>query len=964
MAERGDAMMDSALGIEDESFSKNAIKSQLNEGEDLVPTVYIEKVNGATGVAFASPVEGQIETTQMETTDSGHSENGMQKEGDGPLSTPALFQKPDYVYITSIKISANSEENQRERSQSIQSYTIEIEEDLSNSIIYSQKARHGRHSHLESDEGDGMLEESMPTRQSSIECLGTDDIYDSLDELANTPSDNMEDTSKEKKKKNKGVKAFWKGITHKIRKKNKRQKENKEPVQPSMPRENATCSSCDSSTNKHSTRIPKTDTFPDKSVYPHNRQYDEPVPMPGTSSYSLEIPMKSPEIQAVKEDYIKSIENVSSYLGLMENLKDIDPVHGVLGPFMKRKDPSVVGPYQASLEIMDKITAWICQNHETFAGDYVGIGSFHDGTKIGRANEYDFLFQLRNTSFQVLLNDKDNLTFKVLPGTTLSETFSEMCGMSQSQDILLSGKLYETFAKHVNQGLSTIKLPRKMRHAGFCSPRFSGVRKCGPAVTLQVYYQHRADEEVLITIDITPALRVSREHLQQVEIQWPLPISDQLRKATETPQIHLIPSERRSLFKLSTAKLEVDFMGEHLAREGKVRRTIQTVKNLHDKYLTVRLEGTEDERTKKRTDITKVPFAEKCLVEGNVLHQARILSEQNKLTELLLSHRAWRESMRTSPRDDMESDMDAVEDILRGEMLGGWSAVDPATLSIANEMSEACISTKSCVVKYSVLDLFFNGSLSDTDHSTPNPSLISEILQRSRKEEVTHPLLQIKIKTKKISAYAERNVSGMFQSDWIEFHDEIGLKLLDKVQSMTEKMSIPADGHRVVGDENHSSSGSSEQRDNYHTQPVYETIPLNDVQYVHPPQMRPEPAALSFSHGGLCSRCTGIAHGACRHHCSCQPSFCLGHHHCSPRPIPAIACIEYTYREPTPTVHVCPHSQATNPCHANPDGATPGMRPPTRHGVSGLHANTTQGFTGSWPGQSVTREAYITLNYV
>ncbi len=507
---------------------------------------------------------------------------------------------------------------------------------------------------------------------------------------------------------------------------------------------------------------------------------------------SVVIPSQSLELASVKDKCIESFEKISSYHRLLENIKDVHPVHGVLGPFVDYKSPSVAGAYKACVETLDEVAEWICENHEEFAGDLIGTGSFHDGTKVGRANEFDFLFQLRNTSFQVHLENRKNLTFKVMSDCADNGSFSEMCEKVRGKCYLMSDKFYRTFAGYVNEALATIKLPSKMRHAGFCSPRFSGVRRCGPAITIPIYFQHRTNKEVLITIDISPALPVWLSDIQRVaNIQWPFSVLDQIDES-ETAQLHLIPSDRRFLWKLSTATLEVSYMAKNFAGDGKVRRTIQIVKSLLEKHLTVRIEGTESEKAQRKQGMVR--FAEKYLKEGTLVQHVQHLASQKKLREMLLLHQACLGICKSS----MVPGIERMEAILREEMLEGWGTVDPITLNLANEMTPPCVSTKSCVVKYAALDLFLNDSLSDDDHSSPSLRLIHAVLQSSTQEEVTHSLLRTDIKTKNVSAYAERSVPNMSNADWIDLHNDLGAKLLDKIQDLKDKRSIAGDKYRDI----------------------------------------------------------------------------------------------------------------------------------------------------------------------
>ncbi len=126
-----------------------------------------------------------------------------------------------------------------------------------------------------------------------------------------------------------------------------------------------------------------------------------------------------------------------------------------------------------------------------FEGHVEKIGSSWDGSKLRQVDEVDLLYVLSQTQVEIV--EMDN-------------TFSVKWG----DKVCKPRELVEDFADSLERVLSDSP-PKNLQHGGYAAPEFSGVRLCGPAVT--VLYQSKGDEAsekhgkgTHISVDITLAV--------------------------------------------------------------------------------------------------------------------------------------------------------------------------------------------------------------------------------------------------------------------------------------------------------------------------------------------------------------------------------------------------------------------------------------------------------------------------
>ncbi len=481
------------------------------------------------------------------------------------------------------------------------------------------------------------------------------------------------------------------------------------------------------------------------------------------------IPVLLPELKKLKEHCIQSFKKIYSYDRMMaESIRALDYHH--------QTDTEI---NELILHVMDEITS---EMDTRFRGVSIGIGSFYDKTKVTHPDEFHFLYEMRNISFDWVPAEQD-FCYKVVPDPKLSSDFSDVCEAFEGCTVLISYELHAAFAKAMTKAMDGVKLPDKLEHAGFRSPRFSGGRISGPAVTILLHYLNDGGK-TFIKVDITPALPFAVEDIDGIE--WPEVVTDYLGKSDAVENVHLIPGERRQTWKLSTANLELGFMKEELKDSGKVCRIIRIAKSLHQKYMVVR--GTDEEEERRLIRINATAMTKKHIREGTLPKIVKMLDKERKTRDLLLLHQSCKDLVDSDKGEkaaEIKRVMEDIGDRLQGSMLYGWSEIDPITLSLTNEIEQPYIASKSCAVKYVVLDKLFKGSLQDADPSGPRPSEIREVMEGSTKEVVSHALLKIGITAKRISLFAKKSIPRVKGAHWVDLHSEVCSEFLAKLNDGT-----------------------------------------------------------------------------------------------------------------------------------------------------------------------------------
>ncbi len=197
-------------------------------------------------------------------------------------------------------------------------------------------------------------------------------------------------------------------------------------------------------------------------------------------------------------------------------------------------------------------------------GQTKNIGSCHDGSKIGKMNEVDSLYVLDERNIVVEGNAKEG--FRIIWKDDLAS--SE----------ILPRHIRNQFASTYTDVISMLPLPDCLKHAGYRSPGYSGVRYNGPATTSQFL----ADDGRLLTWDMTPTVCLSRKHPSCRDVRKIIqPILERgSEKMFGETTIHLFPNANEGLWKLSTAQLEADLLREIIPSVAPLKTALSRSKAL------------------------------------------------------------------------------------------------------------------------------------------------------------------------------------------------------------------------------------------------------------------------------------------------------------------------------------------------------------------------------------------------
>ena len=213
-------------------------------------------------------------------------------------------------------------------------------------------------------------------------------------------------------------------------------------------------------------------------------------------------------------------------------------------------DEAIVTEFESyRSQLAKELARWVKFNHIKLRGQTKNIGSCHDGSKIGNMNEMDSLYVLDDENivveehaekgFQIFWKD-NSASFEIKPRqlrTQLARTYADL--------------------------ISKFPLPDCMKHAGYKSPEFSGLRYNGPAATSQ-FLAEDIGKQRLLTWDLTATVCLDRKHRTCIavrEIIQPILEKNPDKMFGETT-VHLFPNANEELWKLSTAQLEADLLRE------------------------------------------------------------------------------------------------------------------------------------------------------------------------------------------------------------------------------------------------------------------------------------------------------------------------------------------------------------------------------------------------------------------
>ncbi len=198
------------------------------------------------------------------------------------------------------------------------------------------------------------------------------------------------------------------------------------------------------------------------------------------------------------------------------------------------------------------------------SGQLNNIGSCQDGSKVGKMNETDSLYVVDADNFK-LENGKDGL-YRIL------RKQNNMTCEIKPRDFR------QRFANGYAEVISKLPLPDCLRHAGYRSPDYSGLRYNGPAATSQFL----TDDDSLLTWDMTPAFCLYTEDMTLQEVRRTIQPALEINRKTMFGDmgVHLIPDANENLWKLSTAQLEANLLRELVPQVAAMRQALSNSKVL------------------------------------------------------------------------------------------------------------------------------------------------------------------------------------------------------------------------------------------------------------------------------------------------------------------------------------------------------------------------------------------------
>ena len=137
--------------------------------------------------------------------------------------------------------------------------------------------------------------------------------------------------------------------------------------------------------------------------------------------------------------------------------------------------------------------------------------------------------------------------------------------------------------------ISKLPLPDCLKHAGYRSPDYSGLRYNGPAATSQFLAEDKDKNQRMLTWDMTPTFCIGKEHKRYQEtvrqIMQPILKVNPDKMFGET-NIHLFPDASENQWKLSTAQLEADLLREIIPTLSPMKTVLSYGKALASKVKT------------------------------------------------------------------------------------------------------------------------------------------------------------------------------------------------------------------------------------------------------------------------------------------------------------------------------------------------------------------------------------------
>ena len=366
--------------------------------------------------------------------------------------------------------------------------------------------------------------------------------------------------------------------------------------------------------------------------------------------------------------------------------------------------------------------------HDTMPGKFKQVGSSRDGTRPGYLAEFDYIYQLEKDVFDIK-QDKDDLLAYYL--------FEPEYVKSNASDI--QREFRETIDGIFEEG--KVILPQRMSHSGFAGPRFSGVRRNGPATALLLKWSEEDEEDLPFSIDLVVALGIPesmRDDLRDHVNNKLKPVFHDKDETSVFPfgvdNICFVPqSPDKSTWELSTSELEAKLV-EKIDDKAPAKRVIKLEKLLAGEPVLTELS----------------PYREEAIPHDVGEMLANVL---NGYTSYAESHPQDAEAFRA----DLKKIMLYAHIFLGQEVAIGLG-----------ELSKSSVCLKSYAIKHATLMLAAEkpGSFEQA-HNRVYKQLLADVLDeiseqaRSRNGEVPHYFLpgrQIRIFSR--AAYADDDAAG------------------------------------------------------------------------------------------------------------------------------------------------------------------------------------------------------------
>ncbi len=273
-------------------------------------------------------------------------------------------------------------------------------------------------------------------------------------------------------------------------------------------------------------------------------------------------------------------------------------------------------------------------------GHIIKIGSSWDGTKVGHLDEVDTLYVLNKDQVTIIPDEENAFNFRV----------------RWNENVYSPCQLNEQFEKALDSALCT-KAPEGMEYNGYKTPRYSGTRVNGPAVTVLFRTAKevgRMERGSMVSLDITLAIPFSHlpsqhQHTVTDVESWyrQYIIFTNTSQPIDVKEPHVIPCRIKGAWKPTTAHIEAEALHE-LQQECSVKRAhvllkclMRKVDKFNDEHEMFQVEeAVNDVHTKLMEDMSKLydqTDMDQCMRYGYIWLSPRERRQFNELQKKAIS---------------------------------------------------------------------------------------------------------------------------------------------------------------------------------------------------------------------------------------------------------------------------------------------------------------------------------------